>query len=151
MKRLLSGIVFLLLTFAVASFGALFLPGPWYAALAKPTWTPPGWIFGPVWTVLYVMIAMAAWVVWQQRARVDTGLVLWGAQLILNGAWSWLFFGLERPGAALLDIVVLLAAIAATAIAFARISRIAALLLAPYFAWVAFATALNFAIWRLNA
>ena len=150
MKRLLSGIVFLLLTFAVASFGALFLPGPWYAALAKPTWTPPGWLFGPVWTVLYVMIAMAAWLVWQHRARVDTALVLWAAQLILNGAWSWLFFGLERPGLALLDIVALLAAIAATAIAFARISRIAALLLAPYFAWVAFAAALNFAIWRLN-
>ncbi len=150
MKRLLPGIVFLLLTFAVASFGALFLPGPWYAALEKPAWTPPGWIFGPVWTVLYVMIAMAAWLVWQRRARVDTALALWGAQLLLNGAWSWLFFGLERPGLALFDIVTLLVAIAATAIAFARISHVAALLFVPYFAWVAFATALNFAIWQLN-
>ncbi len=151
MKRLLPGAVFLVLTFAVASFGALFLPGPWYAALAKPTWTPPNWLFGPVWTVLYVMIAMAGWLVWQQRARIDTPLLLWGTQLVLNGVWSWLFFGLERPGLAFLDIVALLVAIAATAGVFARISRAAALLLAPYFAWVAFATALNFAIWRLNA
>ena len=150
MKQLLPGVVFLLLTFAVASFGALFLPGPWYAAHAKPAWTPPSWLFGPVWTVLYVMIAMAAWLVWRERQRVDSPLLLWGAQLALNGVWSWLFFGLERPGLAALDIVVLLVTITITVIAFARVSRVAALLLAPYLAWVAFATALNIAIWHLN-
>ena len=141
---------FLAITFAVASFGALFMPGPWYAALEKPAWTPPSWLFGPVWTVLYVMIAVAGWLVWQRESRVGTPLVLWGAQLALNGVWSWLFFGLERPGLAALDIVVLLVLIATTALAFMRVSRVAALLLVPYLAWVGFATALNIAIWRLN-
>jgi len=151
MIRLLPGFVFLVITFAVAAIGAQFMPGPWYAALAKPAWTPPGWLFGPVWTVLYVMIAISAWLVWQRQRRVSPALALWGAQLVLNGIWSWLFFGLERPGLAVIDIVVLLAMIIATALAFARVSRPAALLLVPYAIWVSFATALNLAIWRLNA
>jgi benzodiazapine receptor len=151
MIRLLPGFVFLVITFAVAAIGAQFMPGPWYAALAKPAWTPPGWLFGPVWTVLYVMIAISAWLVWQRQRRVSPALALWGAQLVLNGIWSWLFFGLERPGLAAIDIVVLLAMIIATALAFARVSRPAALLLVPYAIWVSFATALNLAIWRLNA
>ena len=151
MIRLLPGLVFLAVTFAVAAIGAQFMPGPWYTALAKPAWTPPGWLFGPVWTVLYVMIAISAWLVWQRQPRVSPALALWVAQLALNGIWSWLFFGLERPGLAAIDIVVLLAAIIATALAFARESRPAALLLVPYALWVSFATALNLAIWRLNA
>jgi benzodiazapine receptor len=149
-KRLLPAAAFLLLTFAVASSGALFMPGPWYAALEKPAWTPPNGLFGPVWTVLYAMIAVAGWLVWQRESRIGTPLVLWAAQLVLNGMWSWLFFGLERPGLAALDIVVMLVLIAATVLAFARVSRVAALLLVPYLAWVSFATALNIAIWRLN-
>jgi len=151
MKRALPGIVFLLVTFAVASIGAQFLPGPWYDALAKPAWTPPGWLFGPVWTVLYVLMAVAAWLVWLEQPRLSAAIALWSAQLALNGVWSLLFFGLERPGLAAIDIVALLLAIAATALAFARVSRVAALLLVPYLAWVGFATALNLAIWRLNA
>jgi benzodiazapine receptor len=143
-------ILFLAITFATAAVGAQFMPGPWYAALAKPAWTPPNWLFGPVWTALYVMIAVAGWLVWRRESRVGTPLVLWGVQLALNGVWSWLFFGLERPGLAALDILVLLVLIAATALAFARVSRIAALLLVPYLAWVSFASALNIAIWRLN-
>ncbi len=150
-RDILRLLIFLAITFAVASFGALFMPGAWYAALEKPAWTPPSWLFGPVWTVLYVMIAVAGWLVWQRESRVGTPLVLWGAQLALNGVWSWLFFGLERPGLAALDIIVLLVLIATTALVFMRISRVAALLLVPYLAWVGFASALNIAIWQLNA
>lgn len=151
MRRVVPGLVFLAATFAVAAIGAQFLPGPWYAALAKPTWTPPGWLFGPVWTVLYVTIAISAWLAWIKQPRFGPALALWFVQLALNGIWSWLFFGLERPGLAAIDIVVLLAAIVATALAFVRVSRPAALMLVPYVLWVSFATALNLAIWRLNA
>ena len=147
----LSLIVFLAITFAAAAFGAQFMPGPWYAALAKPAWTPPNWIFGPVWTVLYVLIASSAWLVWRARPRIGLPLGLWFAQLGLNAIWSWLFFGLERPGLAAIDILVLFDTIVVTAIVFARVSPTAALLLLPYALWVGFATALNVAIWWLNA
>ena len=150
-QRAVAGVVFLAVTFAVAAFGAQFLPGPWYETLAKPGWTPPPWLFGPVWSVLYLMIATSAWLVWLRRPRVSAPLAVWVLQLVLNGIWSWLFFGLQRPDLAALDIVVLLVAIAVTAGMFARVSRMAALLLLPYFFWVSFATALNVAIWRLNA
>lgn len=96
------------------------------------------------------MIAVSAWLVWLKRPRLGLALGLWVAQLALNGSWSWLFFGLERPGLAALDIVVLLGTIIATALVFARVSRAAALMLVPYALWVGFATALNLAIWRLN-
>lgn len=144
-------LIFLVITFGAAAFGAQFMPGPWYAALAKPAWTPPNWLFGPVWTVLYVLIALSAWLVWRAQPRRGVPLGLWFAQLGLNTTWSWLFFGLERPGLAAIDIIVLLSVIIATAVAFARVSRPAALLLVPYVLWVAFATALNIAIWQLNA
>jgi tryptophan-rich sensory protein len=148
---MLPGLVFFAITFAIAAVGALFTPGPWYEALAKPAWTPPGWVFAPVWTALYAMIAVAGWLIWSARARIDSALLLWGVQLALNGIWSWLFFGLENPGLAAVDIVVLLLAIVATIRAFAPVSRPAAALLLPYALWVGFATALNIAIWRLNA
>lgn len=144
-------VVFLGITFAAASFGALFAPGEWYASLAKPRWTPPNWIFGPVWTVLYVLIAVSAWLVWREQQRIGPALGLWLGQLSLNALWSWLFFGLERPDLAAIDIGVLLLAILATAYAFARLSRSAALLLLPYAFWVGYATVLNIAIVRLNA
>jgi benzodiazapine receptor len=151
MRRALPGLVFFAITFAVASVGAMFTPGPWYEALAKPVWTPPGWIFAPVWTALYAMIAVAGWLVWAARRRADAALAFWGVQLALNGVWSWLFFGLENPALAAVDIVLLLAAIVVTIRAFARISVAAATLLVPYALWVGFATALNIAIWRMNA
>jgi tryptophan-rich sensory protein len=151
MRRAFPGLVFFAITFAVAAVGAMFTPGPWYETLAKPAWTPPGWIFAPVWTALYVMIAVAGWLVWVARGRVDAALAFWGAQLALNGAWSWLFFGLENPGLAAVDIVLLLTAIVVTIRAFARVSVPAATLLVPYALWVGFATALNIAIWRMNA
>ena len=121
----------------------------WYATLAKPSFNPPNWIFAPVWTTLYVLMAIAAWLVWR-RGNARTPLVLFALQLVLNSAWSLLFFGLHRVDLALIDIVLLLAAIAATALSFRPRSAVAALLLVPYLAWVSFATMLNFAIWRLN-
>lgn len=143
----------LLLTSAAAAFGAQFMPGAWYAALAKPAWTPPSAVFGPVWTVLYVMMAVAVWLVWQKRhtTRVGLALALWVLQLTLNALWSWLFFGRHQIGLALVDIGLLWLAIAATIVAFRRVHRVAALLLVPYLAWVSFASALNWALWRLNS
>jgi tryptophan-rich sensory protein len=121
----------------------------WYAGLAKPSFNPPAWIFGPVWTALYILMAVATWLVWR-CGNARTALRLFAAQLLLNALWSPLFFGLKRIDLALLDIVLLLAAILATSIAFGRRSRLAALLFVPYLAWVAFATVLNFTLWRLN-
>jgi len=102
---------FLLLVAAAAATGARFTPGPWYEALDRPPLAPPDWIFGPVWTALYVAIAVAAFLVWRRRSehRIGLALGLWTTQLGLNALWSYLFFGLERPGLALVDILVLLA------------------------------------------
>ncbi|WP_435020348.1 TspO/MBR family protein [Tundrisphaera sp. TA3] len=147
---------FVALCFAVAGLGGYWSSrglGPWYDGLAKPAWTPPGWLFGPVWTALYLAMAVAAWLVWRRGpspARQGS-LVLFGVQLALNLAWSGIFFALRSPGPAFVEIAVLWVAIAATIAAFARTSRPAAALLVPYLAWVTFASALNFAIWRLNA
>jgi tryptophan-rich sensory protein len=125
----------------------------WYDTLRKPAWNPPKWVFAPVWSALYLMMAVAAWLVWRQpgtrRSRVP--LVLFAVQLGLNVGWSALFFGLRSPGAAAIEIVVLWVAILATTVAFWRLQRLAGLLLLPYLAWVAFAAALTVAIWRLAA
>ncbi|MGQ0581664.1 MAG: TspO/MBR family protein [Reyranella sp.] len=124
----------------------------WYAALAKPSFNPPNAVFGPVWTVLYVLMAIAAWRVWRTADR-DTArgpLTLFALQLAINLGWSVTFFGLERIGPAVAVVVVLELAVVATALAFRPIDRIAAWLLVPYVAWVGFATILNIAIWRLN-
>jgi tryptophan-rich sensory protein len=152
MKNLLSLIVFLLAVFAVAASGAMFKPGEWYLALNKPAWNPPAWVFAPVWTILYGMIAVAGWRIWLVRGKAVVGLALaaYALQLLLNGVWSWLFFGLHQPGWALLDIVALLGAIIGTALLFRPLDAIAAWLLVPYIAWVAFAAFLNFTLWRLN-
>lgn len=150
LRAIFAVLVSLAITFAVAWFGALFPPGAWYASLAKPVWTPPNWVFAPVWTVLYIAMAVAAALVWCRTLRIGVALVLWLAQLVLNGLWSFLFFGFEAPGIAAIDIAALLVVIAATARAFWRISRRAAILLLPYALWAAYATALNLAIWRLN-
>lgn len=124
----------------------------WYAALAKPSFNPPNAVFGPVWTVLYVMMAIAAWRVWRKadRETLRGPLALFALQLALNLGWSVAFFGLERIGPAVAVILVLELAVVATALAFRPIDRIAAWLLVPYVAWVGFATILNIAIWRLN-
>ncbi len=142
----------LLLSFSAASLGALFLPGEWYASLKKPSWNPPAWIFGPVWTALYAMMAVAAWRVWRCGgwAAQRRPLTLFLVQLALNAAWTPLFFGWHRPGLAFAEIVLLWVAIAATLLAFRPASRTAAWLLAPYLAWVSFAGVLNFTLWKLN-
>jgi benzodiazapine receptor len=158
-RDFLSLAVFLGLCFLAAGVGgaitasAVGSPESWYAGLAKPPWNPPDWVFGPVWTVLYAMMAVAAWLVWR---RAGAGRRLWpmlafGVQLALNVAWSGLFFGLHRPDLAVLGIALLWAAIAATLALFWPHSRAAALLLAPYLAWVSFAAVLNVVVWQLNA
>jgi translocator protein len=148
-------LIFCGICFAVAAIGSVFTASSvktWYPALLKPAGTPPPWIFGPVWSILYLLMAVAAWLVWRQRIHQDVWLALmwFMAQLILNGLWSFIFFGLRRPGAALVEIIVLLIAIAMTATRFAEFSRPAFWLMAPYGAWVLYAFYLNFGIWRLN-
>jgi benzodiazapine receptor len=148
----LSLIGWLLLCFAAAALGGLFPPGEWYAQLAKPAWNPPNWIFGPVWTALYAMMAVAAWLVWRQqgfRAQLRP-LGLFVLQLALNAAWSPFFFGLKSPALAFVVIVLLWLAILATTYAFWRAHRISGALMLPYLAWVTFATTLNYSLWRLN-
>ena len=140
-----------LLVAAVGFFGSQFMPGPWYEALAKPSFNPPNWVFGPAWTTLYALMALAAWKVWIAVRRIDLALVLYGLQLVLNAMWSWLFFGLERIDLALYDIVALLLLVVVTTVLFWKRDRLAGMLMVPYVLWLGFATALNLAIWQLNA
>jgi tryptophan-rich sensory protein len=135
--------------FAAASTGAIFKPGAWYEGLSKPPWRPPNWLFGPAWAVLYTLIAVSAWLVWQ-AAGFGTALIVWSVHLVINAGWSWVFFGLRRPDLAFGWILLLWASIAATIAAFAPVSALAASLLAPYLAWVSFAAVLNLSIWRRN-
>lgn len=125
----------------------------WYAGLAKPALNPPSWVFGPVWTTLYFLMGVAAFLVWRKRwlcREVRIALAFFVGQLLLNALWSIVFFGLRSPGGALVEIVFLWTAIVATITAFARVSKPAAWLLAPYLAWVSFAAYLNYALWSLN-
>ena len=146
---------FVLLCFAVAGIGGLATASgvdTWYPTLVKPAFNPPDWIFGPVWIVLYLMMAIAAWLVWRRppSEQRSVALAVFGLQMALNLAWSVLFFGLQSPGAALVEIVLLLGAIAGTTYLFWRQERLAGLLFVPYLLWVAFATLLNASIWLLN-
>ncbi len=125
----------------------------WYPTLVKPWFNPPSWVFGPVWTILYVMMGIAAYLVWRkglEESGVKTALILFSIQLGLNGIWSLLFFGMRSPGIAFIEIVFLWCAIVATLIAFFRQSKAAGALFIPYWAWVSFAVVLNFSLWRLN-
>jgi len=154
-RETLGFIAFLAPCFAVSALGAAATASSvhtWYRALAKPSFNPPDWVFAPVWTLLFFMMAVAAWRVWRRDGlrRARLAIALFGIQLALNLAWSLLFFGLRSVGAALVEIIVLLFAVAATAALFWRHDRIAGALLIPYAAWVAFATVLNAAIWHLN-
>ncbi len=141
-----------LICFAAASLGGVFRPGEWYALLKKPIWNPPPWIFGPVWTALYTMMAVAAWLVWKRGgfASQCTALSLFLLQLLLNALWPPLCFGARSLGFGLADIVLLWLALTATVLAFYRAYRLAGALLVPYLGWVTFASALNFTLWRLN-
>jgi benzodiazapine receptor len=147
------GLVFwAVLSFTAAWIGSRFGPGEWYLTLAKPSFTPPAWIFAPVWTLLYLLMGLAAWLVWQRSglAGAKLALGLFVVQLVLNAAWSWLFFGEHRIGLALADLAALWLTLAATLLAFWVHRPLAAFLLVPYLAWVSFAALLNFAFWRLN-
>lgn len=126
--------------------------GPFYAQLVRPEWAPPSSVFGPVWTVLYALMGVAAWMVWRagDSRAARPALTIFIAQLALNALWSWLFFAWHRGALAFADIVVLWLAIVGTIVAFARVSRVAAALLVPYLLWVTFASALNYAVWTLN-
>jgi tryptophan-rich sensory protein len=138
--------------FGAAALGAALTAGSvnaWYPTLRKPLSTPPDWVFGPVWTVLYFLMALAAWLVWRKRG-LGLPLALFAVQLLLNVGWSAVFFGLRRPGWAFVEIVVLWLAIAATTVSFWRVSRPAGLMLVPYWAWTLFAAVLNGTIWWMN-
>jgi translocator protein len=137
------------LTALAATTGGLFRPGAWYAALVKPSWNPPNWLFAPVWTVLYIMIAISGALAWRAGASQRT-MIFWVLQLVLNAAWTFLFFELQRPGLALIEIVCLWLAIAMYARGVVNVERRSALLVQPYLAWVTFAAALNAALWWLN-
>jgi translocator protein len=158
-KRDLLGLLgFIVLCFAAAGLGGYWTApsvsaGGWYDQIAKPSWTPPSWLFGPVWTALYLAMAVAGWLVWRRGgwAAYRAALALFLIQLTLNAIWSGLFFGLHSPGLAMIEILLLWIAILLTALAFFRVSRLAGWLLVPYLLWVSFASVLNFAVWRLNS
>ncbi len=150
--------VFLLLALGVGAVGAVFSPGfsasaaQWYAALAKPGWVPPQQWFGPIWTALYILMAVAAWIIWRERYHRGRSAAIgaYAAQLLLNAIWGPAFFGLRNIGAGLFVIVALWLAVAWTMREFARVRSVAAVILVPYLLWVTFAAAINLAVWRLN-
>jgi len=148
---MMSLLVFIALVAGAAAVGSQFGPSPWYVALQKPDWTPPNWLFAPVWTLLYIGIAVAGWLVWRAKnADRAEPLTLWFVQLVLNALWSWIFFGLHRPDLAFADISALLVVICGFIVRARKTSLSAAWLFLPYALWVGFAAALNFTIGRLN-
>jgi translocator protein len=142
--------VFLALVALAAYSGVRYQPGPFYEALTKPTWTPPNSVFPPVWTVLYVMIALAGWIVWRAQG-LGPAFWVWLVQLALNAAWSWIMFGQKEITHALFDMAALWLSIAVFIRLAWPVRRTASLLFVPYFVWVTLALALNFEIWRLNS
>ena len=149
---IIGAIGWLALTFGAAALGARFLPDAWYRSLRKPIWNPPNWIFGPVWTALYVLMAAAAWMVWRKYGigGATVPLAVFVIQLALNAAWSWLFFGKHQISDAFNDILVLWVTILITLILFWELEPLAGMLLLPYLAWVSFAAVLNGTILRMN-
>jgi tryptophan-rich sensory protein len=148
-------VAWLALCFVVGAVGAAasIQAQAFYAELVRPDWAPPGSVFGPVWTLLYAMMGVAAWLVWQRRGSApaaNVGLMLFVIQLVLNALWSWLFFGWRQGALSFVDIVVLWILILATLVCFWRSRPLAGALLVPYLAWVTFASALNYSIWQLN-
>lgn len=151
----LAGLVaWLALAFAAAAVGAVasVQAASFYSQLARPSWAPPPSVFGPVWSALYALMAIAAWLVWRQPTdeRRTLPIALFAAQLAVNALWSWLFFAWHLGAGAFVDVLVLLALIVATIIAFWRVRPLAGILLLPYFAWVGFASALTWSVWQSN-
>lgn len=152
MKDAAALIFFILACFSAALPGAYFRPGAWYEGIAKPSWRPPNWVFGPAWAVLFTTIAISGWMIWRKSGEADVTLafVIFGIQLLLNAAWSWFYFGLRRIDLAMIEISLLWVSILATILVFYPIDPNAGLLLIPYLGWVSFASLLNFSTWRLN-
>ncbi len=151
MSRMVPLAVFLVLVVLAAWLGAQFPAGEYYALLNKPDWAPPAWLFGPVWAMLYVLMALAMWKAWESGQQARAGaLVWWLLQLALNVAWTGLFFGLNRIGWAMAELAVLIGLVIFCMKAFSLISKPAAWLMLPYVLWLLFALALNFSIWSLN-
>jgi tryptophan-rich sensory protein len=144
--------VFVALNIMAASSGAFFRPGDWYEELNRPRWRPPNWLFAPAWSVLYLLNSIAGWLVWRAAPadEVTQLMGLYGISLMLNAAWSGIFFGLRRMDLAFAELLILWASILAMILIFAKVDSRAAQLLYPYLAWVSFAGALNFAMWRMN-
>jgi tryptophan-rich sensory protein len=140
---------FIALVFVAASSGALFQPGAWYAALNKPSWTPPNWLFPVAWSVLYLLIAIAGWKVWQVEG-IKTALIVWGISLLINMSWSYIMFERKEIGLALVDLILLWISIVAFMVLAWPVSQTATYLFVPYLMWVSIAGALNFSVWRLN-
>jgi tryptophan-rich sensory protein len=155
LRSILMLILFVAICFSAAGIGGLFTAtsiDDWYRNIDKPSWNPPSAIFAPVWTVLYLSMAISAWLVWQYRQRksVQLPMMVFFIQLLLNAAWSGLFFGLQNPGLAFVEICILWLAILTTTLLFWRVRAIAGAILLPYILWVSFAAVLNYTIWRLN-
>ena len=154
--RLAGLVVWIGICYLVAWTGALVSPGiapsDWYDALNKPVWNPPGWVFGPVWTAIYTMMGVAAWIVWDRfkLMAAKDALAAFLVQLVLNGLWSRIFFGMQEPGWAFFEILLLLAAIVVTTVLFFRKNTTAGWLMVPYMLWVGYASTLNGAIWIMN-
>lgn len=156
MKPVIKFITAIIVPLGVGAIGSYFTSeslSNWFTTLNKPSFNPPDWIFFPVWTTLYILMGIAFFLVWNSHTKLDkkyTACAYYWIQLVLNFLWSIIFFGLRNPGLALVDIVLLFIMIAGTIMSFRKVSKTAAWLLAPYILWVAFATVLNFQIWRLN-
>lgn len=154
-KTQILGLVgWLVICFATSAIGAIgsIQARSFYVELIQPSWAPPGWLFGPVWTTLFAMMAIAAWLVWRSGGFSNNRLALslFLLQLVVNALWSWLFFAWSKGGLALADIALLWILIATTIICFWRIRPVAGMLLVPYLLWVSFAAILNYVIWQLN-
>lgn len=152
LKNLLGLAFWVVVTFSVAALASQFEPSEWYTNISKPAWTPPGWLFGPVWSILYLSMSVCAWLVWRQRHKtaVSWPLAFYLAQLAINGMWSWLFFGRQWIGLALIDLLALVILVVITVAMFLRVRKTAGLMLIPYLLWISFAAALNLQIWRMN-
>ncbi len=153
-KQIVGLVAWLAASFVAAAIGAAasVQAGSFYAQLVRPEWAPPGSVFGPVWTVLYALMGIAAWLVWRVGGfrAAGTALTLFLVQLAFNALWSWLFFGWQRGALAFADVVLLWALVVATLAGFWRIRRLAGALLVPYLLWISFAAALNYSVWQLN-
>ncbi len=154
-KSILPLLISILIVFSIGFIGSLFTTPSittWYAFINKPLFSPPNWIFAPVWILLYILMGISAFLIWKKRDNLKTkqALIFYGIQLVLNALWSIIFFGMHNPGLALLEIIILWLFILITLIKFYKINKTAGLIFIPYLLWVSFASILNYAIWILN-